>query len=196
MSVVGGVRSDGSVIYQDAADPEFQQDFGIGPGCESTSGRAVPPARLLALAEAFAVDETPSVFSICDDDYGPALEAIAESIADQLRPACMPACVADSDPTTERLDPTCTIEYSAWSEDGTIATWDVLPCEGGSVPADQDICWVPQTGEDLHEYCRDLGLNLEVELVYRPGFAVPRDGLAVGTCTLSQERSVDCPELR
>jgi hypothetical protein len=33
-------------VYQDAEDGQFHLDYGIGPGCESATGIAVPPVRI------------------------------------------------------------------------------------------------------------------------------------------------------
>jgi hypothetical protein len=52
---------------------------GIGPGCESAAGSAVPPVRIRAVAEALAPGER-RLYSICDADLGPALGSIAEGI--------------------------------------------------------------------------------------------------------------------
>jgi hypothetical protein len=60
VALIGGVSSNGSVTYQDSlSDPEFQADFGIGPGCASEAGKAVPPVRMREFTEAFAVGDRP-----------------------------------------------------------------------------------------------------------------------------------------
>jgi hypothetical protein len=113
------------LVYQDAVggtpnDPNFQTNFGIGPGCTSAVAEAVPPVRLKEFAEDFLVSaDDNNLFSVCDEDYTSALGAIAETIKDQFRPPCMPACVADSDPTTPELDPNCTLEQHEPQRDGT-----------------------------------------------------------------------------
>ncbi|MCA9706655.1 MAG: hypothetical protein KDK70_12450, partial [Myxococcales bacterium] len=49
---INGVGSDGQPVYADAAgDPIFQGDFGIGPGCSSAVGEAVPPVRIRELVD-------------------------------------------------------------------------------------------------------------------------------------------------
>jgi hypothetical protein len=69
------------IVYADsvdgtANDPNYQANFGIGPGCVSASAEAVPPVRLRALAERFAVGD-PLLYSICALDYGISLSQIA-----------------------------------------------------------------------------------------------------------------------
>ena len=196
LSIIAGVASDGSVTYADAADPQLQLDFGIGPGCDGADGPSAPPVRLLELAEAFQVGDRPNVFSACDDDYAPALAAIAEGIAEQIRPACMPACVADEDPETEELDPGCTFVQESPRGDGSFEEIILPECEAGrTVPEGYDTCYVPLVGDALSDFCADIGFNLELEFVHREGKPFP-EGTAVKTdCKLSEDKRNDCPEL-
>lgn len=68
----------------DAMNPmSFQARYGIAPGCTRTNGteivtEAVPPARMRALIENPEIDG--QLFSICSDDMGPALQAMAQDI--------------------------------------------------------------------------------------------------------------------
>lgn len=196
VSVIGGVNTDGSVTYQDTDDISFQQDFGIGPGCASAQGSAVPPVRLRALADAFAVGDEPNMYSVCQSDYAPALSAIGEAIAAQLRPACMPACVADSDPDTPQLEPTCTIIRESPNLDGTIDELEVMPCgPDEAVPPGADVCYVPVVGDDRAPRCIDSGFNLEIRVIERPGVVLPDDTRYIASCELSSDRDTDCPDL-
>lgn len=198
VSIIAGVASDGSVTYEDAAaDSVFQGDFGIGPGCVSARGSAVPPVRLRELAEAFETDGRPSMFSVCDEDYSPALAAIAEAIAEQIKPACIPACVADTDPDTpDVLDYACTLTQESPTGMGTFEDVDVPECEAdGSVPAGVDGCYVALTGDARSDFCTDAGFNLELRLVRREGVALPEGSAILFDCELSDEKSRDCPEL-
>jgi hypothetical protein len=196
VSIIAGVASDGSVAYADAADPQLQQDFGIGPGCEGAGGPAVPPARLLELAEAFEVGDRQNVFSVCDDDYSPALTAIAEAIAEQILPACIPACVADADPETAELEFSCTVIQESPDGEGSFYRVDVPECEAdGSVPADADSCYEGLTGAGRSEFCSDAGFNLELRFVRREGVALPEGSAILFDCELSDEKALDCPDL-
>jgi len=198
VAVIGGVNSDGSVTYQDSlTDPGFQSDFGIGPGCESSAGRAVPPVRLKEFAESFEVGTGRNMFSICDENYGPALEAIALAIADQVRPACMPACVADADPTTpEVLDPSCSLLQSAPVGDGVFEETAIKECDGDSVPEGENVCYIALVEDEMDEYCVESGFNLQFQLVRREGFPAPGGTSVDATCQLSQSKAIDCPDLR
>jgi len=196
VSLIAGVGPGGEVTYADAADPVFQQDFGIGPGCVGEGGAAVPPVRLRELAEAFAVDGQPSMFSICDQSYAPALTSIAEAIAAQIKPACFPACAADIDPLTDALDPACFLVQEWPRDDGTFAEAEVPPCEaGGVVPDGADVCYAALTADERSDFCRDIGFNLELQLVRREGVPAPAQAVILADCELSDDRATDCPEL-
>lgn len=210
VALIGGVNSDGTITYQDAlSDAEFQNDFGVGPGCESTAGRAVPPVRLAEFANEFAVGDARNMFSICDDNYAPALEAIAEAIADQVKPACMPACVADSDPVTETLEPSCVLVQEAPREDGSFEETTIPACNpDGSFPSDNvNVCFqalvddgtpekaTSNDNDNMSDFCIERGWNLEFQLIRREGFPAPGGTSVNATCQLSQNKQIDCPGL-
>jgi hypothetical protein len=120
-----------ALVYQDSADPDFQANFGIGPGCVLPSGdpmiddqAAVPPVREREFAEAFAVNDERNLYSICQTDYSGALKSIADKLIDQLKPACMPSCVRDLDPETAIADADCKL-YDSIGDDLT----EIVPCE-------------------------------------------------------------------
>ncbi|MCY1012904.1 hypothetical protein OV079_46685 [Nannocystis pusilla] len=63
------------LTYADDPDPAQQELFGIGPGCVVPTDEtviAIPPTRLLSVAEALG---TPQVFSICEGSYDAAMIA-------------------------------------------------------------------------------------------------------------------------
>ncbi|MCX4247816.1 VWA domain-containing protein [Paraliomyxa miuraensis] len=198
VSIIGGVTSDGSVVYQDAIDdPQFQIDFGIGPGCEGPNGRAVPPVRLRELARHFEVEGDRNLFSSCDGDYSFALEAIAEAIADQLEPNCVPACVADTDADTpDVLDPACTVTQEWVTDDGELLELEVPECEPEhTLPDGADVCYLAASGDELHERCMEQGFNLELQFVRRDGVPRPKNPAISAKCELSDDRARDCPGL-
>jgi hypothetical protein len=206
VAVIGGVpvgyEDGGEVTYSSVASQTFLDDFGIAPGCTLGEGTAVPPVRMREFAEAFQVGEDRNMFSICQDDYSKALEAIADKIRDQIKPACMPECVKDVDPTTPILDPECRIEEELL--DGSSVSLPLCVKSGGewAPPAGVSACYValvddegltPGTDDDLSEACQDVGWNLEFKL-YRDGPA-PAGSTVTATCVLSEKASVDCPGL-
>lgn len=214
VALIAGVGDGGSVTYQDTQDQNFQNDFGIGPGCISDAGQAVPPVRLREFADEFAVGDMTNMFSICESSYAAALQAIADAIADQVRPACMPACVADTDETTELLNPSCTLIQEAPQNDGNIVRTSIPQCNGDNdFPDDNaEVCFIalvdgaldangdPQNfsdtdRDDLSETCQDEGWNLEFVLNRREGFPAPGGTSVKATCELSQSKVIDCPQL-
>ncbi|HVI03718.1 MAG TPA: hypothetical protein VM869_33730, partial [Enhygromyxa sp.] len=115
VALIGGVDSSGQPFYAEVGntDPAFQEEFGIGPGCQAPNPldpenpiSAVPPVRLRDLVDEFTPD---NMFSICESDYTPALAAIANRIGDQIQPACYTQCVRDTEPATELVEPECTV---------------------------------------------------------------------------------------
>ncbi len=82
---INGVNPDGVPMYADSLeDPQFQSDFGIGPGCSSVSGQAVPPVRLRQMVAEVSGTDAQNLFSICDPDYSPAFSALANGILQRL----------------------------------------------------------------------------------------------------------------
>lgn len=174
----------------------FQANFGIGQGCTSQVAEAVPPVRLREFAETFLVNEDDNnLFSVCNTSYSPALDSIANSIRDQLKPACMPECVADTDAVEQGLQPLCTLEQT--SNDGSGNEKINIPeCgEGDSVPEGADVCFVYLTEDEREAACIEGGFNLEFRIVRREGFPAPGGAQVSATCQLSQQPRIDCPDL-
>ncbi len=198
-----------NLMYSDDADPMRQNDFGIGPGCENAQqmSRAIPPVREREFAEAFQVGGRNNVFSICDESYEPALLAIADTISDQIKPACMTSCVADQDPVTaDIVDPDCTLKQTAPVPGGnTTKETQIKECgSDGSLPDGADVCYItkvdktgetPDTLDDMSDFCEEEGWNLEFALVRREGVPAPGGTSVSATCQLSQNKKIDCPDL-
>jgi len=80
---IDGVGPGGVPVYADAlGDPAFQQDFGIGPGCEAMDGSAVPPVRIRDVIA--TVGEATDQFSVCDAGFEAAMNAFANGIVARL----------------------------------------------------------------------------------------------------------------
>jgi hypothetical protein len=210
LALIGGVGPDGSLVYAEAGDPEFQDQYGIGPGCTGPSGEsALPPVRIRAL-----VDEVSpgNLHSICAPDYTGALEAIADEIRSRFSPACYYGCVADSDPNTAILEPDCAVEMEVHGED-PVALLECLRTGDGNYAVDPitgsllmpnddvDVCYglrgdagmhTSDPRDDLSTACVDYGLNLEFEIAYRPDVLVP-DMRVTATCVESSEPELNCP---
>jgi len=198
------------VVYQDAEDPDFQRNFGIGPGCVLPSGdpdlpdqTAVPPVREREFAEAFAVDGARNLYSICQTDYSGALKSIADRLIDQFKPACMPSCVLDLDTSTPFADANCQLYDSL--ADGRKT--EIVPCVevagAWTAPAGATVCFAelvdadgaqtPSAIDDMSPECAERGLNLEFKIV-RAG-AAPAGSAVTATCQLSDNKARDCPML-
>lgn len=221
IAVIGGVPEDypnGTVplkdLYQDSPDLDFQAEFGIGPGCtvfdenDQPIATAIPPVRLREFAEAFNPENpnnsnAKNIYSICANDYSQALDAIANRIREQVRPACFPSCVADTDPTTEIVDANCRLN-DINSKDGTVT--DIPECEPGDVvPEGSDVCFVylvdpagnspvtPETADDMDSECVDQGFNLEFRIVRKT--TAPAGTRTEAACELSDLPVRDCPNL-
>ncbi|MDC0667340.1 VWA domain-containing protein [Nannocystis sp. ncelm1] len=206
----GYERGDADIVYQDSDDPEFQNSFGIGAGCQLPNPNdpdkpqnAVPPVREREFAEAFQVGGERNLFSICQDDYSEALREIAKKLEEQIRPACMPQCVKDIDPSTPLLDPSCVLAQINTAE-GTRE--ELPPCEesGGKwvVPDGATACFAElidqgsQTDSELDNmdpYCVGEGFNLEFKIERRG--PAPAGTTIQATCELSQNPKQDCPML-
>ncbi|MBC8070602.1 MAG: VWA domain-containing protein [Deltaproteobacteria bacterium] len=207
---VGYDQGQAEITYADASDQE-QIDFGIGAGCVNNSveppATARPPVREREFAEAFEVgSDDRSMFSVCAEDFSPALDDIANAIRDQIRPSCMPACVADSDLVTAGVQPACALVQDSPAEGGGVEEIDIPPCDGTELPAGAEVCYValvdkggvsttPSESDQMSEYCAAQGWNLEFRLVRAPGSPAPGGTAVFPSCLLSQAKKQDCPDL-
>ncbi len=198
-----------------AAEPgsEQQQNFGIAPGCVNTedgsNSTAVPPVRERQVAEAFAGDAR-NVYSICQDDYSPALAQIAAQIKHVLEPSCADVCVEDSVSDTPALDPDCTVSaYPAGVDANADAGTDVPECDikdnAWALRAGESVCFYLLTDpdhstestlddmtrtEDDRVPCRTDSSNLEFKLL-RSGPRAP--GVTYQASCVTAPRAFHCP---
>jgi hypothetical protein len=186
------------ITYADALDPEQQLAYGIGPGCVDnvTGAFAIPPVREREVVEAFDTGNGErALYSICNDDFSPALTSIANRILDEIPPPCVPACIADADPIQQGLQVQCTVTQRTFDSVGSPTDIEVPLCEGDALPAAADVCWIPRTGDGLSAFCAELGWNLELGIVRREGVPAPSDTEISVDCALSENDAVDCPNL-
>ncbi|PCC66957.1 hypothetical protein SAMN02745121_00312 [Nannocystis exedens] len=197
---------DADIIYEEEADPVENDLFGIGKGCTLPGDppqTAVPPVREREFAEAFQVGGDRNLFSICQDDYSGALQAIANKIRDQIKPACMTKCVKDIDPSDSILQPNCQI-----FEDNTAAMTrkEIVPCEevngAWTAPAGEPACFVELIDpgnetqsmiDNMSPECVAEGYNLEFLLIRTA--AAPAGTTISAACELSPNPGNDCPML-
>ena len=166
---------------------------------------AVPPVRLREFTEAFTQG---NMFSVCSDNYAPALEAIADKIIDQIVPACYKACVKDTDLASEILVPDCAVKESAPGASSETNVEECLKDGSGYVMTDGDytqpspdseVCYAlllddsgatSDQNDDISEYCADEGWNLEFKIA-RTGLA-PAGTAISAVCQLS-DFGEECP---
>jgi hypothetical protein len=178
--VVGVASGPLSIPFATSSDPQVQEQFGIGPGCTknttSPPGLAAPPMRLVDTLQRYYEDAElldSSVMSICENDFSPALERVANVLRDQFYPACAPACAADLDPGTAALDVDCEVRQVSSPESGPIVVSIPECLADAAIPDESNACWIGQTGDQIDPYCTDQGANLELGIIRRPGHPAP-----------------------
>ena len=214
-SLIGGVPvdyPDSPIVYANSVFPEFNIEYGIGPSCDRgfetiMDPPGIPPVRMREVAEAFASDEQ-NMFSICMDDYGVALERIADAIELLAERACVAGCVADLDhgapqllPScvlterfpadsgqSDRLVPPCSIEDDDWVFPGP----DVHTCYRALTDADGG---TPTEVDDMSPQCVTLGFNLELWIERREGVPVPAGTAIEVHCDLLAPPGVRCEDV-
>ncbi|EDM75387.1 putative lipoprotein [Plesiocystis pacifica SIR-1] len=225
VALIGGVDNDGEAFYGEVGltDPGFQESFGIGPGCTAPNPfedpmiegdelvEAVPPVRLKEFTDHFSPG---NLFSVCNPDYAPALEAVANAIRDQIQPACYTQCAKDVDESTDILDAECTVEENAPGA-ATVSLEECLRDDNGYVidpgtndytmPSDDvNVCFAtlvdiggqtPDPNDDMSMECLDLNYNLEFSIARRPGFPAAGGTSISATCSLSEFATLDCPDI-
>lgn len=223
LTVIAGVQGNGadwSVAYAQADDPSYQLEYGIGPGCTSMAGdMAVPPVRLLALAQALdpAGPTEPGplgLHSVCDADYSTAMAGLGERLTSQFRPLCHYSCAADAELSTPQLEPNCVVEQTVPGEQDPQLMLECSRAADGTylidaetatyqLPASANVCYVTlvdpdgsetqDPSDDLSEACSDGGFNLEFVIVRRRGVPAPGGTWVGGSCERSACPAEDCP---
>jgi hypothetical protein len=196
VSLIGGVPLDFAstlnVPYAESTDPAFQDKYGIGAGCSSVVGgvtqEAVPPVRMRELVEAFDGEQ---MFSVCDDDYTPALEAIANGLTPGLRGACVQECLADTDPVSAGIQPSCRIleEYPDGSEielgecEIANAKWEVPTGEAACIAYLTDAGHATSSSiDDPDLYCPEGSASIAIELYRAAGTVTPEGAVIRAVC--------------
>jgi hypothetical protein len=80
---------------QEMIDPASMTTPGTGnlvPSCQTDRGKAYPPRRIVEVAHQFGANGI--VQSICQSDFGPAMDAIVSVIQKQLGATCLPRTLA------------------------------------------------------------------------------------------------------
>lgn len=176
VSVVGGAQRE-DVLYADTLDRDWMAAFGIGPGCESERGKAVPPVRLLELSQEFgerAQWGESSTFPICEGSWTSAIACFPGP--DVGIDPCIDLCMADVDPETPELEVDCRVEWVHPSGETLV----LPPCnsEAPWLPEGADACAHVLPPADNLELCGSAN-KLGFASVSKPGF---RAGCLTFTC--------------
>jgi hypothetical protein len=206
---IGYESFDSELVYEDSPEQDFQDAFGIGPGCivgppNAPESTAVPPVREREWAEAFMDADSRNLSSICAPDYSGAMAELAASVRAQIQPLCFPQCAADVDPATPIVEPNCQLFENNLITDTRVP---IAPCEevGGEwvVPAGEVVCFAeltdkdgastPSEIDDMSPVCVSEGFNVEFVIVRTepraPGVTLE------AVCEKSEDKRVDCPLL-
>ncbi|MBC8072190.1 MAG: VWA domain-containing protein [Deltaproteobacteria bacterium] len=189
--------------FATSSDLAEQLEYGIAPTCGNADGVAVPPVRLHEVVS--DDDDGDFRYSICSDDYAPAFNHLANTVRDQIRPACVPQCAADREPSTPTLEVDCEVREQTPYPNETIDV-EIPSCSpDGQLPSSEvDTCWIAlvdreastaDDDDDLSEYCVEQGSNLEVRLVRRPGHPAVGGTNVEISCARSSTPELDCPGL-
>lgn len=178
VSVVGGVGSDGSFVTRKVTDETFNETWGIGPGCTSVLGTALPPLRVGALADPFrGVGDWHWGRSLCGSSwtlFGPVYGGIG-----YIPIHCMPACAVGASPTsTEPLD--CSVHLDGFGDQGPV-TVPIPACSDEHDPRADGPCWESSDDDPFAELCAEDGTR-PFRLVYNGETSLP-SGPIVATCT-------------
>ena len=215
LSLIAGVPLDypetGVIVYEDSEFDDFNLEYGIGPACERGTETindppGIPDVRLRSVVEAFAGGE-PTVFSVCSDDYGIALESIAGAIGEISERACVIGCVADLEPTP-KLQPSCTLVEQFPPElgepDRVVTACKIIDDGWDFAGPNVDTCYrvlddpdlsTDEKVDDMTTHCSTQGFNLELLVERRDGVPVPSGTSIAVVCDLLGQPGVKCEDV-
>ena len=192
VSVVAGVPTGyPEVPVRYSRQTPYADDFGVDAGCQSAFGDAVPPVRLLELAEAFAPQEGSNVSSVCAQSYRPALETAAQALIASFEPACVDTCLAGG------AENDCVFSQKVpGQESQPISTCEIAADGSARIPDGEDACVHVAIDAERAEDCIDARAGAEFKPLFRAG--VPRvPGSAISaTCSISENEQAECPWMR
>lgn len=174
LSVIAGVPSGYAgepIDYGPGDDAWFRDFFGVGAGCSSGNGEAVPPVRLRSLVESFSEDPATNLFSICEGDYRPALRAIGQRLVEQLaHPTCVDAAGLGSQAVVDGRVEHCIVQRKVGIDPSGIAVPTCLPDgEGWALPEGAEVCSYAVTNDQVHPSCAADEHEIELRFLQAPG---------------------------
>jgi hypothetical protein len=141
--------------YAYALNPKENNLLDYSPICHSANGEATAGLRLKQFVESFGDNGT--FFSICNDDFSPALEKIGEKLAARLGRTCITAPLVDTDLNNDRIDADCQVTDKIPQSGGGTKS-EVLPaCTKGKSASGS--CWTMEKDTG----CTASGYRLDVK---------------------------------
>ncbi|MCR9164804.1 MAG: hypothetical protein ACE37F_14990 [Nannocystaceae bacterium] len=189
VSVVAGVPTgfpDAPVVY-DRRTP-FAELYGIDAGCQSAFGDAVPPVRLLELAEAFAPPTGTNVSSVCAESFQPAITEVTDQLLARFEPTCVDTCLAGG-----RGEDCVFRERVPGEEERAVAQCDLASDGSPVLPEDANSCIFIAVDRDRHPTCQASGAATEFRALHRPGVARVPGSKISATCSVSDDEAFECP---
>jgi hypothetical protein len=133
---------------------QTNQGIDVAPICQSGNGEAAVGLRLKQFVESFGAAGT--FFSICQDDFSPAMKAIGEKLAAKLGNPCISAPVVDTKPAPG-VQPDCQV-IDRIPATGGFKDEPLPPCTSGNRSA-SGACWnLVEDGT-----CGDSGFKIDVD---------------------------------
>jgi hypothetical protein len=130
------------------------QGIDVAPICQSGNGEAAAGLRLKQFVESFGTSG--SFFSICQDDFRPALKTIGEKLAAKLGNPCISAPVVDTKPAPG-VQPDCQV-IDRIPSTGGFKDEPLPPCSSNTRSA-SGACWtLVEDGT-----CGDSGFKIDVD---------------------------------
>ncbi len=146
---------EGALALGEGTDADFAAERGIGPSCEAGGIRATPPVRLDAFGDTFdrSADVDALHGSVCADDLGATLEALADRMG-KLRTQCLTPCPYDADPDADGIQPVCHFETFDLDGSGNVPVPLCGEAPGAAgIPDGAFACVRILSGEPAHEAC-------------------------------------------
>jgi hypothetical protein len=132
-----------------------------GSICQSANGDATAALRMKKFVDSFG--ENGAFFSICQDDFRPAMQKIGEKLAAKLGNPCISAPLVDIKPAEPGVQADCQVIDAEPGDNGSTTYTALPPCgASGAMP-----CWKLATDAK----CGDSGFKIDVQrsMLPKPG---------------------------
>jgi hypothetical protein len=147
-------------------------------GCTSANGDATSALRMKKFVDGFGANG--SFFSICQDDFRPAMQKIGEKLAAKLGNPCISAPLVDIKPAEPGVQPDCQVIDAEPADNGGTNYTALPPCGSGALP-----CW--KLAAD--GMCGDSGFKIDVQRSVLPK---PRTQQAIKCLTCAKPDDPRC----